>query len=95
MKEEEDPVGDQEVTKYRAPAGTGNYIAQDRTDIQYAAKEICRDMATPHPRTWKKMKRLARYLLEFQSLTWEFGKAEDEEDGDVLDVFGDSDWAGC
>ena len=80
---------------YRALAATGNYLSQDRTDIQFAAKEICRDMATPRPRSWKKVKRLATYLLQYLGLVLECGPAKGEEDGEVLDVYGDSEWAGC
>ena len=92
---DEEPCGKEETTRFRALAATGNYLAQDRLDQQYAAKEVCRDMASPKPRSWKKMKRMARYLLEFPRLIWEYGPAENDEDGDVLDVYGDSDWAGC
>ena len=38
QKEDEEPVGKEEATKSRALATTGNYLSQDRTDIQYAAK---------------------------------------------------------
>ena len=40
----------------------------DRPDIQYAVKEICRDMSAPKVHSWAKLKRLARYLLEFTRL---------------------------
>ena len=51
-------------------------------------------MATPRPRCWKKLERLPRYLLEFPAVVWEYQAAEKDEDGDTLEVFGDSDWAG-
>eukprot|EP00972_Heterocapsa_arctica_P099699 14709904-Heterocapsa_arctica.AAC.1 len=35
----------EEATAYRAVAARANYLAMDRADIQYAAKEICRRMA--------------------------------------------------
>ena len=85
-KEDEDPVGEEEATWYRALAATGNYLSQDRLSIQYAAKEVCRDMATPRPRSWGKLKRLARYLLEFPKIVWEYCPALLDEDGDVLDI---------
>ena len=68
QREEEEPLGPEETTRYRALAATGNFLSQDRTDIQFAAKEICRDMSTPRPRSWKKVKRLVRYLLEYPRL---------------------------
>jgi hypothetical protein len=85
----------EEATEFRAVAATANYLAQDRVDIQYAAKEICRDMAVPTKRSWGKIKRLARYLLEHPRLVLKFSKKTREGHREVLDVFGDSDWAGC
>ena len=34
----------------------------DRSDLQFAAKELCRKMAKPEPMDWDKAKRIARYL---------------------------------
>jgi hypothetical protein len=51
------------ITKFRALAATANYLAQDRADIQYAAKEICRKMSSPVEHDFLMIKRLARYLL--------------------------------
>ena len=50
-------------------------------------------MATPTRCSWQKLKRVARFLLEFPRLVWEFG----HRGGDVgvLHAFSDSDWAGC
>ena len=39
------------------------------------------------------MKWLVRYLLQFPRLSWTFKR--DEWDIDTIDVFSDSDWAGC
>ena len=41
------PLDSRSATSYRALAARVNYLAQDRADIQYAAKEVCRGMATP------------------------------------------------
>ena len=50
-------------TEFRGLAARANYLSLDRVDIQYATKEICRDMAVPKESSMVKMKRLARYLL--------------------------------
>ena len=34
----------------------------DRSDLQFAAKELCRKMAKPEPKDWNKARRIARYL---------------------------------
>jgi len=51
------------ATEFRGLAARANYLSLDRVDIQYATKEICRDMAAPKASSMSKMKRLARYLL--------------------------------
>ena len=88
--EELDP-GDARL--FRALAARANYLSQDRADIQYAAKEACRHMAAPTRAAWGKLKRLVRYLLQFPRLSWTFKR--DECETDTIDVFSDSDWAGC
>ena len=40
-----------------------NYIAQDRTDIAFATKELGRGMSKPNKGNQKALKRLARYLI--------------------------------
>ncbi len=48
----EQVYGDQQLEKtnhtaFRSSAARGNYLALDRPDLQFAAKEVCRWMATP------------------------------------------------
>ena len=59
---EEDSTLMHNPTEYRALAARANYLAQDRVDIQYAAKEISRNMSSPENADWCKSKRLGRYL---------------------------------
>jgi hypothetical protein len=81
-----------EVSVYRGLAATGNYLAQDRFDIQFGAKELCRDMANPSTLSMRKMKRGARYLLGVPELEIEY--VEQYPPG-CARVYVDSDWAGC
>ena len=68
LKEDfEEDVDDPEVTtlearRYRAVAACGNYFSSDRIDLQYAAKESCRQMAKPRQSGMERMKRITRYL---------------------------------
>lgn len=91
--EEETPMEGAEAKKFRGIAARANYLGLDRPDIQYTTKEVCRNMSKPKKRHWRKLKRLARYLVMYPRLIWKF-----EDDGrareDWLDVFSDSDWAG-
>ena len=41
-----------ETTRYRALAATANFLASDRGDILYCAKELTRHMATPTTADW-------------------------------------------
>ena len=90
---EEEPVGRAEARRYREIAARANYLAQDRADIQFVAKEICRCMSAPRPGSWKKLKRLARYFVQYPCLMWE-SRAVDSGEDDVIDIYTDSDWAG-
>ena len=94
LQADDDALNGIETTRFRGLAARANYLGQDRTDVQYAAKEICREMARPKNGSWKKLKRLGRYLLEFPRLVWSFEGVEGSE-GQYIDVFSDSDWAGC
>ena len=49
-----------ETNRYRA--ATANFLAIDRGDIVYCAKELTRHMATPTTTDWEKVVRLGRYL---------------------------------
>ncbi len=69
------PLEKADATSYRALAARENYPSQDRPDLQFAAREVCRDMATPSSSSWGRLKRLARYLLGHPRLIWKSNKA--------------------
>ncbi len=81
-----------EATRYRALAARANYLAQDRPETQYAIKEIARRMATPRQGDWNLLKRLGRYLLGTPRARFTYYW---QHVPSVLDVYVDSDWAGC
>ena len=68
------------------------FLALDRPDIQYAAKEAARGMATPMVRHQLILKRCARYLVGASALRWEW--RFQLWPGHVV-VRSDTDWAGC
>ena len=49
-------------TRFRGVAARINFLAMDRSDLQFAAKELCRKMARPEPKDWDKARTTARYL---------------------------------
>jgi hypothetical protein len=86
-------LGKAEAKHFRGVAARANYLGQDRVDLQHATKEVCRDMSNPKKSSWVKLKRLARYLLEYPRMVLSF-KCEEFEPK-FIDVYSDSDWAGC
>ena len=51
-----------ETIRKRALAATANFLAIDRVDIVYCAKEWTRHMAAATTADWEKIVRLERYL---------------------------------
>ena len=78
-------------TAFRGSAARANYLAADRPDCQFAAKEICRWMSKPTQHAWQALKRLCRYLVGLPRLIMHFRWQE----VDQVDVYTDTDWAGC
>ena len=60
--EEEVRLGNEDLdgpraTEYRAIAARANYLSQDRPDLQFSVKEICRMMSKPTCSDRRKLKR--------------------------------------
>jgi len=56
-------LDEEAARKYRSVAATLNYLAQDRPDLGFAVKELCRSMSSPSELDQMKMKKLGRYLI--------------------------------
>ena len=82
----------QDVTLFRGLAARCNYRALDRPDIQYSAKEICRETSAPTTTSLNKLVRLARYLVVQPRAVWQF---ECKKAPGVLTISVDSNWASC
>ena len=89
--EADQPLEEKLHIPFRGSAARGNYLSADRIDIQFAAKEICRSMATPTTLSWKALKRVARYLSGKPRLVYVYRR----QVVDTIDVYVDTDWAGC
>ena len=61
-EEEEEKLESSQATRYRAMTARMNYLGQDRSEIQFAIKELGKDMSNPSKKSWSKLKRLLRYL---------------------------------
>lgn len=91
-EEGEDLLGPAEATRYRALAARANYLAIDRGDILYAAKELTRKMSAPTVGDWGKLERLGRYLKGRPRVVLWY---KHQEDPGVVEAYSDTDWAGC
>ena len=78
-------------TAFRAAAARSNYLSADRIDINFAGKEICRYMSKPGGVSWRALKRLARYLNGKPRLVYNYPLQKAHK----IDVYTDTDWAGC
>ena len=80
-----------EASRFRGVAARINFLAQDRADIQFAAKELSRRMAVPVRSDWEAAKKIARYFKHRPRAVQVF---RFEQGGDALTRYADSDWVG-
>ena len=81
-----------DITRFRGVAARCNYLAFDRPDIQYATKEVCREMSKPTTGSLRRLQRIGQYLKGKPRLIWNF---EMQHPVNILSIYTDSDWAGC
>ena len=88
--EELDP---KDAKLFRSVVARANYLAQDRPDVRFACKELCRSMSRPSVGAWRALKKLCRYVKGQPRVVQivPFGN----ENSQLLEVYVDSDWAGC
>ena len=65
-------LNSREATIYRALSARCNYLSQDRCDIAFAAKELCREFAVPSKASYARLKRLARYLVGMPRMIYRY-----------------------
>ena len=91
-EEQEKELEGEHVTKYRALTARCNYLSMDRPDLQYAVKEVCREMSKPFKSSWATLQRIGQYLKGKPRLVWRF---DWQNLSGTIDVFADANWAGC
>ena len=91
-KEDEEELTGEEVKRFRSTAARCNYLGQDRPDLQYAVKEVCREMSKPTQGSQRRLLRLAQYLQSQPKLIWRY---DWQGPVSVLDSYGDADWVAC
>ena len=76
---------------YRAVVARANYLAADRPELQYGAKEICRWMSSPIDLALRALKRLGRYVVGHRRLVFRYPW----QTVDRIDAYSDTEWSGC
>ena len=59
---DENKLPESEFTRFRALSARASYLAADRPDVIFAAKEMCRFMSAPTDLAWNALTRLCCYL---------------------------------
>ena len=81
-----------EASKYRAVTARINFLAQDRVELLFAAKECSRHMSAPCRGDFGPLKRIGRFLLgrprSVVMYKWQDAPTS-------FTVYTDSNWAGC
>ena len=88
LEREQEQMSYEGQTKFTSVEARINFLASDRTDLQFVSKDLCRRTASPEKGDWDKARRIARYLLRCPRAAQIF-KFEGETQG-----FADSDRAG-
>ena len=82
-----------EMREYRSVVARCNYLAQDRFEIAFTTKELCRAMAEPTVSDSKAIIRLCRFLKGVPRLVQRIPFMDHPRS--LIEVYVDSDWAGC
>ena len=90
--EDDRPLDEDHATIYRAIVARGNYLAQGRSDILFAVKELSRSMAQPRVEDWEKLKRFGRYLQYKPRVVTHFDYQVRPKE---VTTYVDTDYAGC
>ena len=93
-EDHQDEVVGQDATLYRACVARGNFMSQDRSDIQYAVKELSRKMSKPNVGDMAKLKRFGRYLVARPRSIVKLKYQEACQNIEIT-AFTDTDFAGC
>ena len=73
---DDEEMSSAEATEFRGLVARLNFLAQDSPDLQYPAKEVSKDMAKPMWGSWKKLKKVVRYLVAGRTVEWRYGWQE-------------------
>jgi hypothetical protein len=96
-KEDKWEPGDDEVLDrgeaklFRGMAARLNFLSLDCPNLQFAVKQCSKEMSRPVRGSWKRLKKVARYLVGVEKVVWEFAF---QDEARYCWVCSDSDWGG-
>lgn len=93
---ETEVLNEEERKRFRPAVGSAIYFSLDRRDIQYAVKDLARRMAAPRRCDLTAVRALAAYLqTHLRMARVVTGDAIGKNEPWRVELFSDSDWAGC
>ena len=87
-----DLLDEETSTMFRALAARYLYLAMDRPECAFSAKELCRQFASPTKKGVEALKRAVRFLVGMPRLVYHY---EHQPAAQTLKVYVDTDFAGC
>ncbi|CAK0876009.1 unnamed protein product [Prorocentrum cordatum] len=90
--EVERELNEHEAAEYRSVRMRLGYLALDRPEVQFTAKECARGMQMPTERHFRLLKRAGRFLIGAPRAIWKWGR---QRAPTAMDIYSDTDWAGC
>ena len=85
-------LGAEDRACYRSWTMRASYLSQDRCELQFAVKELARRMQQPNTKNMQALERLVRFLKGSPRCLVVYNRQAEQP---IVDVFSDSDWAGC
>ena len=90
--EADEGIHDERFKVFQAGSARANFMGPDRPEIQFAVKECCRRMSQPTEVAMRALKIIGRFIEGHPRLVLAMNF---EEGSQPIDVYVDSDYAGC
>lgn len=90
--DQEEPLDEEQSTKYRALVARCNQLSPDRPDIAFSVEELARNMTNPKRGDWTRLRRPGRYLIVKPRSQQRFNWQPSQH---CISRYTDADLAGC
>ena len=90
-EEEDEDLESHKATLFRGLVARANVVAADRSDIQFAVKELAKNMSNPKKSSWSALERLGKYLKRRPRFAIMFRY---QASASTIHASTDADWAG-